>query len=83
MAIYMLMVKDFEDEKRVVYSIGPNENTLGKIEYNKIEKKTFLLQKVDDEKIPDKMYVQWATQRIGQILYREDGKFPDRTSVER
>lgn len=35
MAVFVLMIKDFENEDRVVYFYGPHENAMGRIEYNK------------------------------------------------
>ncbi|MFI2859240.1 nuclease-related domain-containing protein [Paenibacillus sp. JSM ZJ436] len=35
MAVFVLMLKDYENEQKVVYSYGPNEETVGKIEYDK------------------------------------------------
>lgn len=35
MAVYIIMLKDYEDEERVVYSYGPSEDVMGKIEYDK------------------------------------------------
>ncbi|MET3659194.1 hypothetical protein ABIC55_004314 [Sporosarcina psychrophila] len=35
MAFFILMLKEFEDEDRVVYLYGTNENSMGQIEYDK------------------------------------------------
>ena len=35
MAFFILMLKEFEDEDRVVYLYGTNENSMGQIEYEK------------------------------------------------
>lgn len=35
MAVFILMLKEFEDEERVVYQYGPNEDLMGRIEYDK------------------------------------------------
>ena len=51
MAVYVKMIKKFDDEKRVVYQFGPNEN--------------------------------WASEQILKIMFRNDGQFPDVTSVEK
>ena len=40
MAVYVKMIKKFDDEKRVVYQFGPNEKQMGEIEFDK-EKKIF------------------------------------------
>lgn len=41
MAVYVKMIKMFDDEKRVIYQFGPNENQMGEIEFDK-EKKVFV-----------------------------------------
>ena len=35
MAVYVKMIKKFDDEKRVVYQFGPNEKQMGEIEFDK------------------------------------------------
>lgn len=83
MAVYMLMIKYLEDADKVVYDFGPNESQLGRIEYSKKDKKLRIHKDVNDSNISNDSYVKWASQRIGQILYRENRVFPDKTSVER
>ena len=47
MAVYVKMIKKFDDEKRVVYQFGPNEKQMGEIEFDK-EKKIFnILNRTD------------------------------------
>lgn len=51
MAVYVKMIKKFDDEKRVVYQFGPNEKQMGEIEFDK-EKKIFnILNQVNDSRI--------------------------------
>ena len=38
MAVYVKMIKKFDDEKRVVYQFGPNEKQMGEIEFDKEKK---------------------------------------------
>ncbi|MHC5216545.1 hypothetical protein ACYSNR_07745 [Enterococcus sp. LJL128] len=76
------MTKDYEDDEKVIYLFGPNELTFGKIEYDKKSKKLNVIEDVNDENISNEAYVKWAAQRIGRILYKEGGEFPDQTSVE-
>ena len=45
MAVYVKMIKKFDDEKRVVYQFGPNEKQMGEIEFDK-EKKIFNILKL-------------------------------------
>ena len=62
MAVYVKMIKKFDDEKRVVYQFGPNEKQMGEIEFDK---------------------EKWASEQILKIMFRNDGQFPDVTSVEK
>ena len=74
MAVYVKMIKKFDDEKRVVYQFGPNEKQMGEIEFDK-EKKIFnILNQVNEN---------WASEQILKIMFRNDGQFPDVTSVEK
>ena len=78
MAVYVKMIKKFDDEKRVVYQFGPNEKQMGEIEFDK-EKKIFnILNQVNDSRISNQAYEQ-----ILKIMFRNDGQFPDVTSVEK
>lgn len=38
MAVYVLLIKEYEDDEKVVYKYGHSEDTTGKIEYNKISR---------------------------------------------
>lgn len=38
MAVYVKMIKMIDDEKRVIYQFGPNENQMGEIEFDKEKK---------------------------------------------
>jgi len=35
MAVYMKMIKKFDDDRKVIYQFGPNENQMGEIEFDK------------------------------------------------
>ncbi len=39
MASYVLLLKEFESKDVVIYRFGPNENSMGKIELNKLTRK--------------------------------------------
>ena len=73
MAVYVKMIKKFDDEKRVVYQFGPNEKQMGEIEFDK----------VNDSRISNQAYENWASEQILKIMFRNDGQFPDVTSVEK
>lgn len=38
MAVYVKMIKKFDDEGKVIYKFGPNENLMGEIEFDKAKK---------------------------------------------
>ena len=77
MAVYVKMIKKFDDEKRVVYQFGPNEKQMGEIEFDK-EKKIFnILNQVNDSRISNQAYENWASEQILKIMFRNDGQFPD------
>ena len=38
MAVYIKMIKKYDDDKKVVYRFGPNERLMGEIEFDKEEK---------------------------------------------
>ena len=80
MAVYVKMIKKFDDEKRVVYQFGPNEKQMGEIEFDKEIK---ILNQVNDSRISNQAYENWASEQILKIMFRNDGQFPDVTSVEK
>ena len=83
MAVYLKMIKEYEDKKKVIYKFGPNENLMGEMEFDK-EKKVFsVLGHVNDTKISNQAYENWATEQIIKIMFRNNGQFPDVTSVEK
>ena len=64
MAVYVKMIKKFDDEKRVVYQFGPNEKQMGEIEFDK-EKKIFnILNQVNDSRISNQAYENWASEKM-------------------
>lgn len=83
MAVYMKLIKMFEDEKKVIYQFGPNERQMGEIEFDKEEKRFSVLKHVNDSKISNQAYENWASEQIVKIMFRNNGRFPDITSVEK
>lgn len=83
MAVYMKMIKMFDDEKKVIYQFGPNENQMGEIEFDKEIKSFSVLKHVNDSKISNRAYENWASEQIIKIMFRNNGQFPDVTSVEK
>ena len=61
----------------------PFYNQMGEIEFDK-EKKIFnILNQVNDSRISNQAYENWASEQILKIMFRNDGQFPDVTSVEK
>ncbi len=83
MAAYVKMIKKYDDEKTVIYQFGPDENQMGEIEFDKKRKKFKILKQVNDIRISNQAYERWASQQIIKIMYRNNGEFPDVTSVEK
>ncbi len=80
---YVKMIKKYDDEKRVIYKFGPNEDQMGEVEFDK-EKKIFnILKKVNNTRISNQSYENWAMEKIIKIMYKNNGRFPDVTSVEK
>lgn len=83
MAVYMKMIKKFDDKERVIYQFGPNENQMGKIEFDKREKTFNILKPVNDARISNQAYENWAAEKIIKLMVKNNGQFPDVTSVEK
>lgn len=83
MAAYVKMIKKYDDEKTVIYQFGPDENQMGEIEFDKKRKKFKILKQVNDIRISNQAYERWASRQIIKIMYRNNGEFPDVTSVEK
>lgn len=82
MAVYVLLLKEYEDEEKVIYKYGPNEEITGKIEYNKKSNKLFEIEPIIKEGISNDFYVKRAAQKLAVISVRADSVFPERTTVE-
>lgn len=67
----------------MVYNLGPNEEHMGIIEFDKATDKFSILQSPDDGIISNKTYERWAAEKITKILYKENGIFPEATVVEK
>lgn len=83
MAVYVKMIKKFEEDKRVIYQFGPNEDQMGEIEFHKENKNFNIIKQVNDPKISNKAYEKWAAEQIVKIMFRKKGQFPNVTSVEK
>ncbi|MEH7353858.1 hypothetical protein V7150_09790 [Neobacillus drentensis] len=82
MASFVLLLKEFENEERVIYRFGPNEDVMGKIELNKVTRKFTELEPIPDESTSSKFYFDRAAQRLTVCFIRQSGLFPDRTTFE-
>ena len=82
MAVFVLMLKEFEDEDRVVYLYGPNENSMGKIEYDKRKKVINQLSSIDSIEFADEFFFKRAGQRLARMIIKENHNFVDRTTIE-
>ena len=83
MAVYIKMIKKYDDDKKVVYRFGPNERLMGEIEFDKEKKEFNVLNQVNDSRISNEAYENWSKEQIIKIMYRDNGQFPDVTSVEK
>ncbi|MCK6077397.1 hypothetical protein [Paenibacillus silvae] len=82
MASFVLLLKEMEDEEKVIYKFGPNEMVMGRIELNKITRKFVELDPIPDSNISTKFYFARAAQKLSVCFIRENGIFPDRTTFE-
>lgn len=82
MAVYIIMLKDYENEERVVYSYGPNEETMCKIEYNKKKGVINQLHSIDSSSYPDEFFFKRAGRRLARMIINENNNFIERTTIE-
>lgn len=82
MASFVLLIKEVEDDDRVVYKFGPNEETMGKIELNKKTRLFYKLEPVPNLGQSPQFYFNRAAQRLARSFIKEGGKFPDKTTFE-
>ena len=82
MGAYVLLLKELEDDDKVIYRFGPNENSMGKIQLNKITRKFTEIEPIPDSGISTKFYFDRAAQRLSICFVRENSVFPDRTTFE-
>lgn len=80
MAVYILLLKEYEDNETVVYKLGPHENTMGKMKLNKIIRKFSELEETKD--FPSTFYFDRTAHRLAVCLVKEEGVFPEKTAFE-
>ena len=79
----MKMIKKFDDDRKVIYQFGPKENQMGEMDFDK-EKNIFnILKQVNDLRISNQAYENWASEQIIKVMFRNNGRFPEVTSVEK
>lgn len=82
MASFVLLLKEMEDEEKVIYKFGPNEFVMGRIELNKITRQFAELDPIPAPNNSSKFYFDRAAQKLSVCFIRENGHFPDRTTFE-
>ena len=82
MAVFVLMLKEFEDEERVVYLYGPNENSMGQIEYDKKNRVINRISPISSQEYDDDFFFRRAGTRLSKMIVRENQNFVDRTTIE-
>ncbi|MBD7970148.1 hypothetical protein [Paenibacillus gallinarum] len=82
MAVFVLMLKEFEDEEKVVYLYGPNEISMGKIEYDKKKGVINQLSPIDSNEFADEFFFKRAGRRLARMIIKENQNFVDRTTIE-
>ncbi|MEK3974672.1 MULTISPECIES: hypothetical protein [unclassified Psychrobacillus] len=82
MAVFILMLKEFEDEERVVYQYGPNEDLMGRIEYDKKNEVINQLSQIDSQEFADEFFFKRAGRRLSRMIIKENQNFVDRTTIE-
>ena len=82
MAVYVLLLKEYEDEEKLIYKYGPNEEILGKIQYDKKLDKIIEIKSIVKEGVSNEFYFRRAAQKIAVMSKMEDNIFPDIISIE-
>lgn len=82
MAVYVLLLKEYEDEEKVIYKYGPNEEILGKIQYDKKLDKIIEIKPIVKEGVSNEFYFRRAAQKIAVMSKMEGNIFPNIISRE-
>jgi len=80
MAVYIIMLKEYEDENIVIYKYGPNENTTGKIGFDKKNRKILDIEEVEDNMSKD-FYFKRAAQKLAIVSQQCKNGFEKRLIV--
>lgn len=79
MGIYVLLLKEYEDESMVIYRLGPTAKQMGRIELSKATHHFFELEPVPGTAQDSQIYFQRAVWRLARCLREENGVFPNGT----
>lgn len=82
MASYVLLLKDYEDDEKVIYRFGPHEESMGKIQLDKVTGKLLEVEAIPDQELPSRFYFDRAAMKLATCLIRENGMFPERVAFE-
>lgn len=82
MASYVLLLKDYEDDEKVIYRFGPHEESMGKIQLDKVTGKLLEVEAIPDQELPSRFYFDRAAMKLATCLIRENGMFPERMTFE-
>lgn len=82
MASFVLLIKESEDENSIIYKFGPDEQIMGRIEFDKKTEIFNELEPVPDKERSSQFYFKRAVQRLGKCYVHEGGIFPDRTAFQ-
>ncbi|OBZ13598.1 hypothetical protein [Bacillus sp. FJAT-26390] len=80
MAIYVMLVKEEENDTHVIYQFGPEEDKLGKVKLDKRTGDFEELLPVPNISRESNFYLFRAVSRLQKILKENNGVFPDTTS---
>ncbi|MCV9952176.1 hypothetical protein [Paenibacillus sp. BT-177] len=82
MAVYIFMLKEYEDEERVVYNYGPSEEIMGKIEYDKKNVVINQIAPIVSDNYADEFFFKRAGRRLAKMIIKENGSFVEKTTIE-
>lgn len=78
MAIYVMLLKEHEDETRVVYRFGSNEEEMGRISFDKVNGRAEELDPIPGPPRNPRLFFEPAAAKLFQHWHK--GTFPERTS---
>lgn len=82
MGAFVLLLKEYEDESKVIYRFGPKEQIMGKIQLDKEKRMFSEIEPIDNPSHSSKFYFDRAAQRMARCLIKENGVFPEKMTFE-